>query len=70
MCCVHQLNSHGRDKSLFATFGNYMRGKGMANVAVTESQLNWVISRPGTFMDEKSVAVHPKLTITYYDVLS
>lgn len=42
----------------------------MANVAATESQLNWVISRPGTFMDEKSVAVHPNLTITYYDVLS
>ncbi|KNC15832.1 NAD-dependent dehydratase [Pantoea sp. RIT-PI-b] len=59
----------GRAKNLSATFENYMRVKKMADVALAESNLDWVILRPGTLTDEKgSGLVRAGLAIPYGDI--
>lgn len=42
----------GRGKALSDTFENYMRVKKLADVALVESPLDWVILRPGTLTDD------------------
>jgi uncharacterized protein YbjT (DUF2867 family) len=59
----------GRAKNLSTTFENYMRVKKMADVALAESDLDWVILRPGTLTDEKgSGLVRTGLAIPYGDI--
>ena len=59
----------GRAKNLSATFENYMRVKKMADVTLAESNLDWVILRPGTLTDEKgSGLVRTGLAIPYGDI--
>lgn len=59
----------GRAKNLSPTFENYMRVKKMADVALAESDLDWVILRPGTLTDEPgSGRVRTGLAIPYGDI--
>ncbi|PIF15114.1 NAD(P)H-binding protein [Candidatus Pantoea floridensis] len=59
----------GRGKNLSANFENYMRVKKMADVALAQSQLDWVIVRPGTLTDEQgSGKVNAGLAIPYGDI--
>lgn len=56
----------GRAKNLSPTFENYMRVKKLADVALAESGLDWVILRPGTLTDEPgSGLVRSGLAIPY-----
>lgn len=58
-----------RGKGLPASFENYMRVKKMADVALAESELDWVILRPGTLTDEKGTGlVRAGLAIPYGDI--
>ncbi len=59
----------GRAKNLSTTFENYMRVKKAADVALAESDLDWVILRPGTLTDEKGQGqVRAGLAIPYGDI--
>ncbi|WP_343550977.1 NAD(P)-binding oxidoreductase [Pantoea sp.] len=56
----------GRAKNLSPTFENYMRVKKLADVALVESGLDWVIIRPGTLTDEPGCGlVRSGLAIPY-----
>lgn len=58
-----------RGQSVSDTFENYMRVKKMADVALAQSALDWVILRPGTLQDEPGTGlVHAGLAIPYGDV--
>ncbi|WP_323661056.1 NAD(P)H-binding protein [Pectobacterium versatile] len=51
------------------TFENYMRVKKMADVTLAESELDWVILRPGTLRDASGTGhVRAGLAIPYGDV--
>ncbi|WP_455843635.1 NAD(P)H-binding protein [Pantoea agglomerans] len=59
----------GRNKNLSATFENYMRVKKAADVELAQSDLDWVILRPGTLTDEQgSGLVRAGLAIPYGDI--
>ncbi|MDR2265363.1 MAG: SDR family oxidoreductase [Enterobacter asburiae] len=51
------------------TFENYMRVKKMADVTLVQSELDWVILRPGTLRDENGTGlIRAGLAIPYGDV--
>ncbi|MCP2233520.1 SDR family oxidoreductase [Erwinia aphidicola] len=59
----------GRGKTASENFENYMRVKKMADVALAESELDWVILRPGTLVDGKGTGlIHAGLAIPYGDI--
>lgn len=59
----------GRGKQVSDTFENYMAVKKRADIHLVESNLDWVILRPGTLMDEPgSGMVRAGLAIPYGDV--
>ena len=58
-----------RGERVSDTFENYMRVKKMADVALVQSELDWVILRPGTLRDETGTGlVRAGLAIPYGDV--
>lgn len=59
----------GRGKSVSPTFENYMAVKKRADVHLAESELDWVILRPGTLRDSPGTGkVRTGLAIPYGDV--
>lgn len=59
----------GRGKSVSPTFENYMAVKKLADVHLAESDLDWVILRPGTLRDAPGTGkVRTGLAIPYGDV--
>ncbi len=59
----------GRGKSVSPTFENYMAVKKLADVHLAESDLDWVILRPGTLRDSPGTGrVRTGLAIPYGDV--
>lgn len=58
-----------RGQAISETFENYMRVKKLADVILAESDLDWVILRPGTLLDEKGTGlVRAGLAIPYGDI--
>lgn len=58
-----------RGQPVSDTFENYMRVKKMADVALAQSDLDWVILRPGTLRDDPGTGlVRAGLAIPYGDV--
>lgn len=58
-----------RGKQVSETFENYMRVKKLADVHLAQSDLDWVILRPGTLLDASgSGKVHLGLAIPYGEV--
>ncbi|MGX5024803.1 NAD(P)-binding oxidoreductase [Enterobacter sp. UPMP2060] len=58
-----------RGETVSDTFENYMRVKKMADVALVQSELDWVILRPGTLRDEAGTGrIRAGLAIPYGDV--
>ncbi|MBI6885005.1 NAD(P)-binding oxidoreductase [Pseudomonas putida] len=58
-----------RGKEVSETFENYMRVKKLADVHLAQSDLDWVIVRPGTLLDASgSGKVHLGLAIPYGEV--
>ncbi|WP_028500363.1 SDR family oxidoreductase [Microvirgula aerodenitrificans] len=58
-----------RDKEVSETFENYMAIKKLADVHLVESDLDWVILRPGTLLDTPGTGkVRTGLAIPYGDV--
>lgn len=58
-----------RGEEVSDTFENYMRVKKMADVALVQSELDWVILRPGTLRDENGTGlIRAGLAIPYGDV--
>jgi uncharacterized protein YbjT (DUF2867 family) len=58
-----------RGEQVSDTFENYMRVKKMADVALVQSELDWVILRPGTLRDENGTGlIRAGLAIPYGDV--
>lgn len=47
----------GRGKTISDTFENYMRVKKEADVALAQSELDWVILRPGTLVDDSGTGL-------------
>ncbi|WP_193075107.1 SDR family oxidoreductase [Pseudomonas sp. FME51] len=59
----------GRDKQMPERFENYMKVKKLADVHLAESDLNWIILRPGTLVDEAGAGnVRVGAAIPYGDV--
>lgn len=58
-----------RGEAVSETFENYMRVKKLADVHLAESDLDWVILRPGTLLDSPGTGkVHLGLAIPYGEV--
>ena len=59
----------GRGRQVSDTFENYMAVKKQADVHLAQSDLDWVILRPGTLVDTAGTGrVHAGLAIPYGDV--
>ncbi len=59
----------GRGKQISATFENYMAVKKRADVHLAETNMDWVILRPGTLLDAPGTGkVHAGLAIPYGEV--
>ena len=59
----------GRGKHISETFENYMRVKRLADVYLAQSNLDWVILRPGTLtLEEGTGKVNAGLAIKYGDI--
>lgn len=59
----------GRGKQIHERFENYMKVKKLADVHLAESDLDWVILRPGTLLDEAGAGnVRLGVAIPYGDV--
>lgn len=58
-----------RAKGMSASFENYMSVKKLADVYLTETDLDWVILRPGTLLDEPGQGkVRAGLAVPYGDI--
>lgn len=58
-----------RGQAISDTFENYMRVKKLADVTLAQSDLDWVILRPGTLLDEKGTGlVRAGLAIPYGNI--
>lgn len=62
-----ERTSHGQEAS--DTFENYISVKKLADVHLAESDLDWVILRPGTLLDSPGTGkVHAGMAVPYGNV--
>ena len=66
---IKSLSDAGRGKKISDTFENYMRVKRLSDAYLAESELDWVILRPGTLtIEEGTGKVNAGYAIKYGDV--